>query len=112
MADKNSAGGPAPVTPGAPTGGPATPPKVLPWLVIHTLGRLGLFALLSLLLLWAGLDPFSSMLFGLLLSMPIAYFLFRPSRDRLTEALVARSTARRAEKEQLRNRLSGEQPPA
>jgi hypothetical protein len=111
MAEQNTTPG-TPVTPAGPTGGAATPPKVLPWLVIHTVGRLGLFALLTLLLWLAGLDFFSGMLFGLLLSMPVAYLVLRPSRERLSEALVARSMARRAEKERLRARLSGEQPPA
>lgn len=102
----------APVPPTGPQGGPATPPKVLPWLVVHTIGRLGIFALLTLVLWMVGLDFFSGMLFGLLLSMPIAYLVLRPSRERLSEALVTRSLARRAEKEQFRARLSGEQPPA
>ncbi len=102
----------APVPPTGPQGGPATPPKVLPWLVIHTVGRLGIFALLTLVLWMVGLDFFSGMLFGLLLSMPVAYLALRPSRERLSEALVARSVARRTEKEQFRARLSGEQPPA
>jgi Protein of unknown function (DUF4229) len=102
----------ATVPPTGPQGGPATPPKVLPWLVVHTIGRLGIFALLTLVLWMVGLDFFSGMLFGLLLSMPIAYLVLRPSRERLSEALVARSLARRAEKEQFRARLSGEQPPA
>ena len=110
MAEHDTAG--APVPPAGPTGGPATPPKVLPWLVVHTIGRLGIFALITLLLWMAGLDFFSGALFGLLLSMPIAYLALRPSRERLSEALVARSMARRAEKEQLRARLSGDQPPA
>lgn len=110
MAEQNTPG--VPGTPAGPSGGPATPPKVLPWLVIHTVGRLGLFLLLALLLRLVGLDFFSALLFGLLLSMPIAYLLLRPSRERLSEALVARSLARRAEKEQFRARLSGEQPPA
>ena len=101
-----------PVTPADPSGGPATPPKVLPWLVLHTIGRMGIFALVTLVLWMAGLDFFSGALFGLLLSMPIAYLALRPSRERLSEALVARSLARRAEKEQLRARLSGEQPSA
>ncbi len=108
MAEHDSAG--APVPPAGPTGGPATPPKVLPWLVIHTTGRLGIFALITLLLWWVGnLDFFSGMLFGLLLSMPVAYFALRPSRERLSEALVARGAARRAEKEQFRARLSGDE---
>ena len=101
-----------PVTPADPSGGPATPPKVLPWLVLHTIGRMGIFALVTLVLWMAGLDFFSGALFGLLLSMPIAYLALRPSRERLSEALVARSLARRAEKEQLRARLSGEEPSA
>jgi MFS superfamily sulfate permease-like transporter len=108
MADKDTAG--TPVTPAGPAGGPATPPKVLPWLVMHTMGRLGIFALLTVILWMIGLDFFSGMLFGLLLSMPVAYLALRPSRERLSEALVARSVARRTEKEQFRARLSGDEP--
>ena len=79
----------------SPTGGPATPPQVLPWLVIYTVGRLGIAALLSLVLWMVGL--------GLLLGpavRPAAVdagrptSLLRPSRERLTEALAARSVAR------------------
>lgn len=98
----------ATVPPTGPEGGRATPPKVLPWLVMHTVGRLLIFVLITLLLWMAGLDYFSGALFGLLLSMPIAYLALRPSRERLSEALVARSAARRAEKEQFRARLSGD----
>jgi hypothetical protein len=91
----------------APTGGPATPPRVLPWLVMHTVGRLGIFALSTLVLWMVGLDFWSGLLFGLLLSMPLAYLLLRRSRERLAEALATRSLARRAAKEDLRTRLSG-----
>jgi hypothetical protein len=103
MAEQNPAG----QAPASPTGGPATPPKVAPWLLMYTVGRLGILALLTLLLWMAGLDFFSGLLFGLLLSMPVAYFLMRPARERLNEALAARSVARRAAKEDLRARLSG-----
>ncbi|MCU1671630.1 MAG: conserved rane protein of unknown function [Blastococcus sp.] len=91
----------------SPTGGPATPPRILPWLLMYTVGRLGIFVLLTLVLWWTGLDFFSGLLFGLLLSMPVAYLLLRPSRERLNEGLAARSLARRAAKEDLRARLSG-----
>jgi len=91
----------------SPTGGPATPPRVLPWLVMYTVGRLGIFALLTLLLWMAGLDFWSGLLFGLLLSMAVSYFALRMARERLNEALSARSIARRAAKEDLRTRLSG-----
>jgi hypothetical protein len=94
-------------TPSGPTGGPATPPKILPWLLIYTVGRLAIAAALVLLLWLAGLDFWSGMLFGLLLSMPVSYLLLRPSRERLTEGLAARSMARKAAKEDLRSRLSG-----
>jgi hypothetical protein len=94
-------------TPSSPTGGPATPPKVLPWVVMYTVGRLGIFAVLTLVLWLVGLDFWSGLLFGLLLSMPASYLLLRPSRERLTEGLAARSLARRAAKEELRARLSG-----
>lgn len=104
MAEKNA-------TPAGPTGGPATPPKVLPWLVIYTVGRIGILALLVLVLWMVGLDFFSGLLFGLLLSMPLAYLLLRPSRERLTEALAARQVARRQAKEDLRARLSGTDTP-
>ena len=93
--------------PGTPVGGPATPPRVLPWLVIYTVGRLGITALLILLLWLAGLGSFPGLLFGLLLSMPVSYVALRRSRERLTEAIAARTLARRAAKDDLRSRLSG-----
>jgi Protein of unknown function (DUF4229) len=94
-------------TPTSPTGGAATPPRILPWLLMYTVGRLGIFALLTLVLWWAGLDLWSGLLFGLLLSMPVSYLLLRPSRERLNEGLAARSVARREAKADLRARLSG-----
>jgi hypothetical protein len=93
--------------PASPTGGPATPPKVLPWMLAYTLGRLAIAAALVGLLWAVGLGSFPGLLFALLLSMPVAYFVLQPVRDRLTEALAARSVARRAAKEDLRARLSG-----
>ena len=93
--------------PASPVGGQVTPPRVLPWLVIYTVGRLGIAALLILLLWLAGLGSFPGLLFGLLLSMPVSYVVLRRAREQLTEALAARSLARRTAKEDLRTRLSG-----
>ena len=90
-----------------PAGGQAVAPRVLPWLVIYTVGRFSIAAALVLALWLAGLGSFPGLLFGLLLSMPVSYVLLRRSRERLTEALAARSLARRAAKEDLRTRLSG-----
>jgi hypothetical protein len=94
-------------TPSSPTGGPATAPRVLPWVLLYTVGRLGIFAVLTLVLWMVGLDLWSGLLFGLLLSMPVSYFTLRFARERLNEALAARSVARRTAKEDLRTRLSG-----
>ena len=82
-------------------------PKVLPWLLLYTLGRL-VIALALIAVVWvAGLPGFPALLFGLLLSMPVAYVLLRPVRDRLTAGLLARREARRTAKAELRERLSG-----
>jgi hypothetical protein len=94
----------------SPNGGPATPPPVLPWMLAYTFGRLVIAAALVGLLWAVGLGGYPALLFGALLSMPVAYFLLQPVRDRFTEALAARSVARRAAKEELRTRLSGTDP--
>ncbi len=99
----------AETVPGAPTGGPATPPRVAPWLLVYTVGRLAIAAALVLILWMVGLGSFPGLLFGVLLSMPVAYVLLRPARDRLTEALAARAVARKQAKENLRARLSGDE---
>ncbi|SEO66078.1 DUF4229 domain-containing protein [Trujillonella endophytica] len=97
-----------PATPGSPTGGPATPPSIWPPLVLYTVGRLLITVALVAVIWVAGLPGIPALLFGLLLSMPASYLLLRGVRDRLTEALAARSIARRTAKEDLRARLSGD----
>ncbi|TFV53304.1 DUF4229 domain-containing protein [Blastococcus sp. TF02A_35] len=92
-----------------PTGAAGTArPKVLPLLLAYVVGRFAIAALLVLVLWQVGLGSFPGLLFGLLLSMPVSYLLLRPTRDRLTAALVARADARAAAKAELRSRLSGE----
>ena len=97
-----------PAVPGAPTGGPAAAPRIAPWLLIYTVGRLGIAAALVFLLWSLGLDLWSGALFGLLLSMPVSYLLLRPSRERLTEGLAARSVARQQAKATREARLTGD----
>lgn len=102
--------GPAPASgPAGPDGGPAARPRIAPWLLLYTFGRLAIAVALIALIWLVGLPGFPALLFGLLLSMPIAYLVLRPVRDRLTEALAARSVARRTAKEDLRARLSGDE---
>src|SRR3954453_16583223 len=85
----------------------ATPPNGLPGILAYTLGRVVIAAALIGLLWAVGLGGYPALLFGALLSMPVAYFVLQPVRDRFTAALAARSKARRAAKEELRARLSG-----
>ena len=107
MAEQEGTAGP--VVPVGPTGQPAARPTVWPWLLLYTGGRL-LIAVVLVLVLWvAGLGSYAGLLFGILLSMPIAYFTLRPVRERLNEAIVAYQQERRREKESLRARLSGDE---
>jgi hypothetical protein len=94
-----------------PTGGPAQAPSVWPLVALYTLGRLALAAALVALLWVLGLGSFPGLLFGLLLSMPLSFVLLRPLRDRLTEALAARSVTRKATKQDIRARLKGTDDP-
>ena len=106
MAEQEATGAAVPV---GPTGQPATRPKVWPWLLLYTGGRL-LIAVVLVLVLWvAGLGSYAGLLFGVLLSMPVAYFTLRPLRERLHEAIVAHQAERRREKQDLRPRLSGDE---
>ena len=95
--------------PVGPTGEPATRPKVWPLLLLYTGGRLVIAAVLVLGLWAAGLGSYAGLLFGILLSMPIAYLSLRPVRERLNEAIVAWQAERARDKEELRTRLSGEE---
>ena len=96
--------------PASPAGGPATPPRVAPWLLLYTLGRAVVAAVLVTIVWLAGLGGLPALLWGVLLSVPVCYFSLRPVRDRLTEALAARSVARKAAKADIRTRLEGSQP--
>lgn len=107
MAERTSPEG-TPV-PAGPAGGPATPPRIASWLAIYTLGRLGILVVLVALLWLLRVPQIPALLFGVLLSMPVSYVVLRPARDRLTDALAARSVARRRAKEELRARLSGDE---
>jgi hypothetical protein len=96
--------GPVPI---GPTGAPATPPRVAPWLALYTLARVLIAAVLVAALWFAGLNGIPALLWGILLQLPVAYLTLRPIRDRLTEALAARSVARKSAKADIRARLAG-----
>ena len=89
---------------GVPGGGtaPAAPPSVLPWFLLYTLGRLAIAAALVGLLWVLGLPGTPGFLFGVLLAMPVSFFVLAPVRTRLTSALVARQERKEALRAELR----------
>src|SRR3954470_24259656 len=86
-----------------PTGTTTAPPSVLRTLLLYTLARLAIVAVLVAVIWVAGLPGTPAFLFGLLLAMPISYLLLKPLRARLTGALVARAERQ----ERLRAELRG-----
>jgi hypothetical protein len=98
-----------PVVPVGPTGEPATRPKVWPWLLLYTGGRIAIAVVLVFVLWQVGIGSYAGLLFGVLLSMPVAYFALRSVRERLNEAIAAYQEERNRAKLQLRDRLSGDE---
>ena len=82
--------------------GPSAPPTVLPWFLLYTLGRLAIAAALIGLLWVLGLPGTPGFLFGVLLAMPVSFFVLSPVRTRLTSALVARQDRKEALRAELR----------
>ena len=83
-------------------GGSAAPPNVLPWFLLYTLGRLAIAAALIGLLWVLGLPGTPGFLFGVLLAMPVSFFVLSPVRTRLTSALGARQERKEALRAELR----------
>lgn len=81
-------------------------------LVKYTLGRIGLF-LAVLLVLWPVpvLSPLVKLLVALLVSFALSWFVLRGWRDQLAADLADRVERRRREKERLRAALAGEDEP-
>ena len=102
MADQTDTTGQTGAT--VPGGGatPTAPPSVLPWFLLYTLGRLAIAAALIGLLWVLGLPGTPGFLFGVLLAMPVSFFVLSPVRTRLTSALVARQERKEALRAELR----------
>lgn len=77
----------------------------------YTLGRLGLFVLVALVLLPFRLNLFVTLMIALLVSMGLSYVLLRRWREEFAEQLASGRGRRREQKEQLRAALAGEDEP-
>lgn len=96
---------------------PATPPDSAPTgdarrrlaivIALYTALRLGLTAVLAALLA-IFMPLLVALAFALVLQMPLAFVLFRGTRQRLSEALAVANAQRRAERERLQAALAGD----
>ncbi len=89
------------------TPAPQNPPGLLPTVALYTLARLGLVAVLTLVLTLFSVPAIIAVLVAFVVALPLSMVLFKGLRARL-DAAVAETTRRRgAEREALRSRLRG-----
>ena len=74
----------------------------------YTLGRIGLFVAVALVLWPIDMNIFVKLMIAVLASAGLAYFLLRGWRDQMAEQLAAASARRRGQRERLRAALAGE----
>jgi hypothetical protein len=88
-------------------GGPGLAAAI--WL--YALARLGLVAVVAGLLLLAGVPFLIALLVGLVVALPLSMVLFRGLRGQLDGALARARERRSTERDALRRRLRGDEPP-
>ncbi len=79
-----------------------------PLLLLYTLARVGLIAVLAVGLSFV-MVPLVALAFAVVLQLPLAWFLFAPLRRRVNEAGASARSKSRAEREQLRRELAGDE---
>ncbi|TDB71179.1 DUF4229 domain-containing protein [Micromonospora sp. KC723] len=80
--------------------------------VKYTLGRIGLFAVVVLVLWPVEMNVFLKLMLALVFSAAASFFLLRGWRDEMAEEMAVAAERRRAEKERLRSALAGDDQPA
>jgi hypothetical protein len=99
------------MTSSQPSTGPAATgrrPGLAATVGLYTLARLGLIAVVTALLLVAGVPFVIAVLVALVLALPLSMVLFRGLRGRLDAALADARERRSQEREALRARLRGD----
>ncbi|MFF5172693.1 DUF4229 domain-containing protein [Micromonospora sp. NPDC000089] len=79
--------------------------------VKYTLARIGLFAVVVAALWPVDMNIFLKLMLALAFSAAASFFLLRGWRDEMAEEMAAAAERRRAEKEQLRSALAGDDQP-
>ncbi len=78
-------------------------------LVLYTLARFGLLAVIALLLTLAGVPAVVALLLALVVSLPLSVIVLPGLRARVNAGLAETTQRRRAERDQLRAQLRGDQ---
>ena len=95
--------------PAAPTGSDRPGAGLAGPLLVYSVLRVALIAVLTALLML--FMPFIvALLFAIIVQLPLSWLLFAGPRRRVNEAMAASSAHRRAERERLRAALAGEAP--
>ncbi|MGH3907207.1 MAG: DUF4229 domain-containing protein [Pseudonocardiaceae bacterium] len=76
-------------------------------IVLYSLARLALVALLAVLLVLAEVPVLVSVLLALVVALPLSWVLLRPLRLRVAGGLSVAGARRRAERDRLREQLRG-----
>ena len=77
-------------------------------LLKYTLGRMGLFLAVFLILVPVNMNILVKLMIAVLVSFGLAFFLLRRWRDEATEQMAGAARRRQAEKDRLRSALAGE----
>ena len=93
------------------TSTPGSGPGLAAAIWLYALARLGLVAVVAGLLLLAGVPFLISLLVGLIVALPLSMVLFRGLRGQLDGALARARERRSTERDALRRRLRGDEPP-
>ena len=114
-APQSADGAPAPAAAGSrpsaersaadPAGDPRT--RLAGVIALYTLERLGLTVVLAFILSYF-MPVLVALAFAVVLQMPLAFVLFRRTRDRVSAALAVTNARRRSDRDQLRAALAGE----
>ncbi|HLU55588.1 MAG TPA: DUF4229 domain-containing protein [Pseudonocardia sp.] len=78
---------------------------------LYTAARVGLVAVVTALLVVAGVPFLLALLIALIVALPLSMVLFRGLRSQLENALGAARERRAREREALRAKLRGDEPP-
>jgi hypothetical protein len=103
-----SAQGSSPHNPDGPIEAPEPPADLNRQLLLYTLARLGLFVVLSLILIFAHVPVVVAPVIAIVVALPLSMLLFRNWSQRVSAGLALRGAQRRATRDELRTRLRGE----